>query len=43
MDNPQKMETLGTQDTGQRQTEKKKKTHRKIKKMRNTDPTNNRV
>ena len=38
MDNPEKLETLGTQDTGRRQTNKKKKKKKashKIKKMSN--------
>ena len=41
MDNPEKMATLDTQDTGRRQTKQNKhKTtqHRKLKKMCNMDP-----
>jgi hypothetical protein len=42
MDNPETMETLGTQDTEWRQTNHNKKhnTKQKTKKMSNTDPTN---
>ena len=41
MDNPEKLTTLGMQDTGRRQT--KQKTQRiKLKKMTNTDLTKNR-
>ena len=36
MDNPQKLATLGTQDTGRRQTKQKKT--QKTKKMSNTPP-----
>jgi len=42
MDNPETLVTLGTQDTGQRQT--KRTTHnttKETKKMSNTDPTKN--
>jgi hypothetical protein len=42
MDNPETMETLGTQDTEWRQTNHNKKhnTKQKTKMMSNTDPTN---
>ena len=38
MDNPETLATLGSQDTGQRQT-KQKNTTQKTKKMSNTDTT----
>jgi hypothetical protein len=38
MDNPETLATLGTQDTGQRQT-KQKNRKQKTKKLSNTDPT----
>ena len=40
MDNPEKLATLGTQNTGRRQT-KHINTTQKTKEMSNTDPTNN--
>jgi hypothetical protein len=40
MDNPETLATLGSQDTGQRQT-KQKNTTQKTKKMSNTDTTKN--
>ena len=40
MDNPQKLITLGTQDSGRRQ-KKQKHTTQRIKKMSNTDTTKN--
>jgi len=42
MDNAEKLSTLDSQDTGQRQT-KQKNTIQKTKKMSNTDPIKNRV
>ena len=41
MDNPETLTTLGTQDTGRRQTKHKNTTHR-AKKMSNTDPNKHR-
>ena len=41
MGNPEKLATLGTQDTGRRQT-KQKTQHRKLQKMSNTNTTKNR-
>jgi len=41
MDNPEKLATLVTQDTGPRQT-KQKNTTQKTKTTTNIDPTNNR-
>ena len=41
MDNPETLATLGTQDTGRRQT-KQKNTAYKTKMTSNTDPTKNR-
>ena len=38
MDNPETLTTLGSQDTGRRQT-KEKHTTQKTKKMSNTDPS----
>jgi hypothetical protein len=40
MDNPEKLATFDTEDTGQRQT-KQKTQHRNLKKMSNTDTTKN--
>jgi len=40
MDNPETLTTLGSQDTGRRQT-KEKNTTQKTKKMSNTDPPTN--
>jgi hypothetical protein len=42
MDNPETLVTLGTQDTGRRQT-KQKRTTQETKEMSNTHPLKNRV
>jgi len=41
MDNPEALATMGTQDTGRRQTKQKHNTQ-KTKSMSNTDPTKTR-
>jgi len=41
MDNPEKLATLGRQDTGRRQTKQTKTTTQKAKKTSNTDRTKN--
>jgi len=42
MDNPEKLATFGTKDTGRRQTSNLKSTTQKTKTMSNTDITENR-